>query len=42
MGRERVCEKEGRGKRAMTKGRKVRKKGESNGTRGRAQSPGRE
>jgi len=42
MAKERVCEKDGRGKRAMTEGRKVRKKGESNGTRERERSPRRE
>jgi len=39
MARERMCENDGKGKRAMTEGRKVRKKGESNGTRERTRSP---
>jgi hypothetical protein len=42
MARERVCEKDGKGKRAMTKGKKVRKRGDSNGRGERAQSLRRE
>jgi len=42
MVREKVCEKDGRGKKAMIKGRKVHKKGKNNGTRERMQSLGRE
>jgi hypothetical protein len=39
MAKERVGEKDGKGKKAMTDGRKVHKKGENNGTRERARSP---
>jgi len=40
MAKERVCEKDGKGKKAMADGRKVHTKGENNGTRERARPPG--
>jgi hypothetical protein len=42
MAKEKVCEKDGRRNRAMIKGKRVCKKGESNGTRERPRSLGKE